>query len=393
MACCEPDQIPALYTLAVDFAICDNWFSSMPGPTWPNRLFAMGASSAGLDDSPSDKRILWFQVDGVDYPNGSIFDRLTKFGWKYRLYSDYNNVFAANPASESEGGGLSIVQALSGIDANDLNPIENLANDLKGSYPYYFTFIEPNYGDVTGDTYSGGSSQHAMDSLAAGDAMVASVYQAIRNSPLWETSLLIITYDEHGGFYDHVAPIAAKPPGDGDGPGSSLNTHGFDFSRYGVRVPAVIVSPLIPKGTVDHTEYDHTSILRTLENFLNLAPLTQRDGVANSVARNLTEPTARTDCPTTIGSTVPAPAPAPTEMVSRPSDDDPLPEKGNVIGFLHIAAKTDWELSGKNEAAKTLFQAKLQAIKTKGQARAYFGEVMAKLKTARAAKAETPAVD
>jgi phospholipase C len=389
MNCCTTSQIPVMYQLAQEFAICDNWFSSMPGPTWPNRLFAMGASSDGLDDTPGGTQIAWWQLDGVDYPRGSIFDRMNEVGVGYKLYNDDLNSFAANPAWSTDGGSLTIVQALADVNGSDIVDIHNLATDIKKDYPYRFTFIEPNYGNVVHDTYSGGSSQHAMDSLAGGEALIKYVYGVIRNSPIWNTSLLIITYDEHGGFYDHVAPPSAKAPDDGAGPGSSLNTHGFDFKQLGVRVPAVIVSPLIPKGTVDHTVYDHTSILKTIEDFYNMAPLTQRDGFANTVARLLTLAEARTDCPSSL--TVPAPAPAPqAETVDFSAKDaEPLPEKGNIHGFLYVAAKTDVELSGGGEAIKAAVRARLESIQTRGQAREYLKEVMAKLKAARDAKAKT----
>ena len=128
--------------------------------------------------------------------------------------------------------------------------------------------------------------------------MIKAVYEAIRNSPIWNTSLLVIVYDEHGGFYDHVKPGCAIPPGDGIPEGQvTRNALGFDFTQYGVRVPAVIVSPLIPKGTVDHTLYDHSSIPATLEKLLGMNPLTNRDGSANDLRHLLTNPAPREDCP------------------------------------------------------------------------------------------------
>jgi phospholipase C len=115
----------------------------------------------------------------------------------------------------------------------------------------------------TNGSYAGGSSQHPKDDVTAGEALIKATYEAIRNSPIWPNSLLIITYDEHGCFYDSVAPGPAPAPA--DNAGSNFNQHGFTFMQYGVRVPARIVSPLIPKGTVNHTIYDHASIPATLE--------------------------------------------------------------------------------------------------------------------------------
>jgi phospholipase C len=119
------------------------------------------------------------------------------------------------------------------------------------------------------------------------------VCEAIRNSPVWDTSLLIITYDEHGGFYDSVAPPAALPPNDGSP--STYNQWGFAFAQLGVRVPAVVVSPWIAPHTVDHTVYDHSSVPATIERLFGLPPLTARDAAANDVTALFTEAHPRTD--------------------------------------------------------------------------------------------------
>ena len=133
--------------------------------------------------------------------------------------------------------------------------------------------------------------------------MIKAVYEAIRSSPVWNTSLLLIVYDEHGGFYDSVEPGPAIPPGDLAPSGQTTrNERGFDFGHYGVRVPAVVISPLIPRGTVDHTVYDHASIPATLERLLHLKPLTKRDERANDVLHLLSCSAPRDDCPLTLSS-------------------------------------------------------------------------------------------
>lgn len=388
MKCCLPDQVPVMVQLAQEFAICDQWYASIPGPTWPNRLFAMAATSSGLDATPDSKTIIkWETIDGFKFVNGSLFHHIAASPpLQYRLYNDFSNQFASNPAPFYEGGGFPIMAALHGVFMTEVDSFASFATDLQGAYPYQFTFIEPNYGDALQDTYRGGSSQHPMDTIAAGEALIAETYKAIRNSPHWYTSLLIITYDEHGGFYDHSAtPRPAKPPGDGNPYG--YNKFGFDFSSYGVRVPAVIVSPRIAKGTVDHTLYDHTSIARTVEDLYGLTNLTDRDGSAASLINLLDfNSPPRTDCPKIID--VPAPAPPsdvpPIDQAADFSDPTPLKETGNTMGFLHIAAKTDIELQGGTDAAKAAVLARVQAIKTNGEARIYFAEVGAKLQAAKA---------
>lgn len=282
-----PHQVPSLYKLATEFVLCDAWHSSLPGPTWPNRYFVHGASSAALDASPTSAEIdIWESVDGFSYPHGSIFDALGS--GNYRLYQD---------ESGESFGRIPQVSTIKGISFFDVHNLDDLEADLAVDYPYRYTFIEPSYGDVVHGTYEGGSSQHPMDDLAAGDQLVAKVYNTLRNSPLWESSLLIVTYDEHGGFYDSVAPGKATSPNDGaDG---RLSRNGFDFSVYGVRVPALVISPWVERGRVEHTVFDHSSIPATLGRLFGLQPLTDRDKAAKDVLSLLTT-TCRADCPPRI---------------------------------------------------------------------------------------------
>lgn len=384
-SCSSTDYVPVLHQLATEFAICDQWYSSLPGPTWPNRLFAMGGSSAGLDDSPSSSKIFeWESVDGFKYENGSFFDLLDSNKLKYRLYNDFGNDFAGNP--NYEGGQFAIVSALNNIQIWDVHHIDDFPKEVADNYPYQYTWIEPNYGDAGGD-FHGGSSQHPTDSLAAGERMISYVYNAIRNSRLWNTSMLIITYDEHGGFYDHVAPPAAVEPGDKFADG--LNTNGFTFNQYGVRVPAVVVSPLIAKGTVSHTEYDHTSIMKTMENLYNLDPLTERDKGANDLMGLVTLTTPRTDCPLSVTpvAVISGPPMAAESKNTSQLDARTLPESGNVIGFLHIALKSEIAMSDGSDAAKQAIIDNFKAnVKTHGDAREYFKRIGAAAEAVRASK-------
>ena len=282
-------QAPALYRLATEFVLCDGWHASLPGPTWPNRYFVHGASSSGLDHSPTSAELCeWETVDGFAYANGSIFDALGK--GDYRLYQD---------DSGSLLGRVPQVASIKGISFFDVDDLSHFEADLAAGYTARYTFIEPCYGDIVHDTYEDGTSQHPMDGLAGGDQLAARVYDAIRNSPLWQSSLLVILYDEHGGFYDSAKPGNAPPPNDGAGP--ALNANGFGFDVYGVRVPAIVVSPWVARGRVDHTEYDHSSVLATVERLFGLPPLTGRDRGANDLLSLIT-PTCRTDCPQRIGS-------------------------------------------------------------------------------------------
>ena len=113
---------------------------------------------------------------------------------------------------------------------------------------------------------------HPLDDVTRGEKLIKTVYEAIRNSPQWENSLLLVTFDEHGGFYDHVRPPAAVPPG--DTMTASYIQHHFQYDQLGVRVPALVISPLIPRGVIDHTIYDHTSMLASVERLFGMKPLT-----------------------------------------------------------------------------------------------------------------------
>jgi phospholipase C len=415
MACFNTQtQLPVIWQLAREFAICDNWYSSLPGPTWPNRFFVHGASSAGWTDSPHLlDEVTWELLHGFRYSNGSIFQALCNAGHEWRLYNDDKNQFSDDASGPEFGGWISQVASLHRISQLDLHSIDRFVCDLNKrtaeelpAYNYSYTFIEPNFGrsffspqkhhkgsKYKGPTYKGGSSQHPEDDPSGGEGLIKAVYEAIRNSPVWNTSLLIIVYDEHGGFYDHVKPGCAVPPCDGIPEGQKTrNARGFDFTQYGVRVPAVIVSPLIPRGKVDHTLYDHSSILATLERLLGMNPLTKRDECANDLRHLLTNSAPREDCPKTLVSPATAPSHrgifekeliAVEHWVEEAVDkveavlgvhDEPLPESGNIIGFLQILLKTEMEcsqLNGDDEAEQARILENYKQINTKNKARDY----------------------
>lgn len=373
-------QLVGIYDLAKNYVLCDQWFSSLPGPTWPNRFFLHGASSAGLDHSPSSAEIAeWELPDGLgfQYPNGSIFDALTSAEITWRLYHDNHGPLE---------GVVSQVSAIHNIELWDVHPLTDFINDIQQStYPYQYTFIEPNYGDVVNGSYENGSSQHPKDNVAAGDALITTVYEAIRNSPLWESSLLIITYDEHGGFYDHYPPGKAVPPNDGSS--TKYSRYGFNFSQYGVRVPAVVVSPWTAAGVVDHTVYDHSSVLATLEWLFGLRPLTARDAAATSLHGLITQ-TLRKDTPARLRRPAAAPAPTPklTPEQFAALELEPVPDQGTLVGMLGVALKAHRKLTNLETA-----KARYERVKTRGDARAYLREVMTLVEAERVTRARKQA--
>ena len=375
MKCYAPDQLPVLTALAQDFVVCDHWFSSMPGPTWPNRFFVHAASSAGLDHSPSaltSAESLLFK--GYTFEHGTIYDRLDKANLSWTIY---------------KGDAFPQALAISGMNIRALEGrfrgFENFRGDLNNAgYTTTYTFIEPNYGHVLTGDFTCGDSQHPKDDVTRGESLLKTIYETIRNSPLWDNSVLIVTYDEHGGFYDHVPPPQTAAPGDAI-TNSGNNTNHFDFKQLGVRVPAVIISPLIPKGLIDSTIYDHTSVLATVESIFGLLPLTERDKQANTLNHLFSLTTPRKDAPTTL--------PAPSNSGIRCDDNngastanrslitdaasatEPVPS--SLQGFLHVAYLRDLQATPQAEQAN--LTARFSNIKTQFDARLYMDEVRQKV--------------
>ncbi len=372
MKCFTPSELPVLNALATDFAVCDSWYSSMPGPTWPNRFFAMAASAGGLDRSPSTAQIVqWETVAGFSFENGSLFDALTANGQGWRIYRG-----DLGPVS----GSLPIAGALKNIQvALDVSNYSHFAADLQGNYPYQFTWIEPNYGSALDDSYRGGTSQHPIDDVTSGEALIKATYEAIRNSPVWQSSMLIVTWDEHGGFYDHVAPSAAVEPGDTITTPGPVNQFGFVFDHYGVRVPAVIVSPFLEAGLIDHRTYDHSSIPATVERLLGFGALTKRDAAAADVSTLLTLTTPR-DTPTQLPNPASwGPAPTIAPPLSAAEAAEPIGHS-NLAGFLHVAMRCHLQLAPAEEHDAIVAQ--VGAFTTRGEALAYIDDVATKLNAA-----------
>lgn len=294
MKCYSPKRVPIITALAKEFAACDAWFSSLPGPTWPNRFFMHAASSGGLDDTPSGLSSAGNTLfDGYTFNNGTIFDRLDDACIEWRVFA---------------GDSFPVTLALSGMTLNELegrihdfDDFADAVNDEEFSTAY--TFIEPNYGNdlpPSAEDFTCGNSQHPLDDITRGERLIKSVYETIRKSPHWNESMLLVTYDEHGGFFDHVAPPPAIPPGDGVSDEDNV-FHQYRFDQLGVRVPAVVISPFIEKNVVDGTVYDHSSLLATVEAIFGLRPLTARDAAASTFMKLLTRSTARTDAPADLG--------------------------------------------------------------------------------------------
>jgi phospholipase C len=285
-------DLPVLTTLALEFAVFNRWFASIPGPTICNRAFAHYGTSFGR----VDMNLLY-----INEPFKSIYNRLIDATPKHT-----SKLYYYDTASST----MEITNLLQHQPELFGTYPQFLDDCAKGNLPDY-SFVEPNYSDH--ETDSGeetANDQHPDHNVQHGEIFIASIYQAIKNSPLWPNTALLIVYDEHGGIYDHVVPPACPK----DQFTASANDTGtgmpFAFDRLGVRVPAILVSPWIQKGTIVDRVFDHASIPATVTKFFlgDYSPRSPRETSADvfiepnsgtvDPARNLLSlTTMRTDCP------------------------------------------------------------------------------------------------
>jgi phospholipase C len=308
MNCFTPAQLPVISGLANAYAVCDHWFSSVPTQTFPNRSFVHAATSSGYVVNSWKTGPHPWDIGVLMNKTPTVYDRLHEKGVDWRIY--YGGPFLLCNA-------LLIQESLRKyiFFGDHFSPMAKFYEDAQrpGGLPAY-TFIEPNM--MCSRRYGPENDMHPAyailntgtpTNVLYGEQLIYNVYQALLKSPDWNSTLLVITFDEHGGCYDHVPtppppptprpPAVAVPPDDLIIPEGQPGYSGFTFNRYGVRVPAVLVSPLIERGTVCNTVFDHTSIIKTVTTRWGLDGLTRRDAVANDLSEVLTLPKPRTDAP------------------------------------------------------------------------------------------------
>lgn len=304
-----PERVPILSTLASEFVLFDDFFASVPGPTWPNRLFFFAASSGGLTETGA-----WYHNEsGTLFPMPTIYDQVTQVGgtWKHYYNDTPWELFLQTVATHPE---------------NVVSMDAFFEDAQRGTLPD-FSFINPRCG-VNVSSGEGANDQHPDHDVALGERFVKDVYEALRASPAWNDTLFIVTYDEHGGFFDHVPPPMAGVPN----PSPDLPSYpdaGFQFDRLGVRIPLLLISPWVGKGLVQGpppaaqqptptSQYELTSIAASVRKILKVfvehnasavAPLTARDAWA-ATFEHLIEASPRTDCPMHL-----PPAPLPTQSL------------------------------------------------------------------------------
>ncbi len=246
--------------LARKYAVCDRWFSSFAGPTWPNRFFAMCGTSAGIT-----KNMHWIDRE-------PFFDRLPQGSWRYYSHD------------------VAFLRTVNKYKGHVGEPIAKISSFYKscldGTLPQV-SWLDPNFTLVDFDALlNWANDDHPPADIARGQNLVARVYNHLVASPAWPNTLFVVLYDEHGGFYDHVPPPVA--PGNEAAP----------FDRLGVRVPALVISPWVPCGVPYSATLDHACLARTA--FELFAPqqvnhFTPRVAASPSLLPLLSEPVARTD--------------------------------------------------------------------------------------------------
>jgi phospholipase C len=299
-----PEQVPVISQLARQFAVCDRWFASAPCQTWPNRFFVHACTANGYENN--DPPHFPYQME-------TVFNQLERAGKNWKIY--YQDIALSHALSKLW------------LLADRFRYYEEFREDARsGSLPCY-SFIEPRYFTILHPP----NDQHPPHVITLGEQLVADVYNCLRSGPGWPQTLLLILYDEHGGNYDHVPPPAATPP-------QSTPTAPFAFDRYGVRVPAVIVSPYIEQGTIlrasGNVPYDHTSIAATLrKRFPAMGPpLSAREAGAPDLDAVLTLSTPDNAGPATVEA-LPYAA-SPTEVAKMQL----APLNGMQKALVHLAA-------------------------------------------------------
>jgi phospholipase C len=244
MECYGPDQVGVISQLARNYAVCDRWFCSTPNQTLPNRAFLHAGTSMGRVNNKPETL----------YEAETIYEVLEATGHTWKVYND---TFLMSLAR------LQFPQLWDPLLQPHFHGMEEFEEDCRdGTLPEY-SFVEPSFQIEPND-------EHPPHDVSLGEQFLLRVWKTVSGGKDWNSTLLVITFDEHGGCYDHVEPPPAEPPDAQSNPGEE----GFCFNRFGVRVPAVFVSPYIEAGTVfrspNDVPYDHTSILATIRDWLQI---------------------------------------------------------------------------------------------------------------------------
>lgn len=311
-----PEKVPIITTLAKEFALFDRFFASHPGSTYPNRQFVLSGTAHGMTDTGDP-------VPPGGFPQKTVLRSFEEAGMDWKMYYEDSLAWAIF---------MGDVQRDS--SKQNIKKMDQFYHDAKMGTLTNFSFIEPriapNPNARNTTSFGLANHQHPTASVREGERWMKDIYEAVRNGPKWENTLLIFTYDEHGGFFDHVPPPQTGVPS----PDGICTVEGFDYRRLGVRIPTIAISPWIAKGTLVNqpppsqrpeatSEYELSSIPATLRKlFPELGPpLTRRDAWAATFEHVLALDTPRDDCPTTLPVVPPPPDGELERQMKRPIDE------------------------------------------------------------------------
>ncbi|KAK8074165.1 non-specific phospholipase C2 [Apiospora phragmitis] len=263
-----PEHIPVFNAIAENFVLFDRWFCAVPGPTNPNRAYITSGTSHGHGSNDDA-----FGEYGL--PQKSIFEQLSEKGISW---INYQNSTTGPGKGFLPDADFYEWTARSGANVTNVKPLQQFYADAAAGTLPQFTYINPECCSY--------QSYHPPSPINLGETFIKGIYEAVRNSPQWDDTLFVLTFDEHGGFGDHVPPPVGVPDG-GDGlqytekaaDGKNIT---FGFDRLGPRVPTILISPWVAKGEVENKgannggEYTHTSIINFLSELWGLEKLTPR---------------------------------------------------------------------------------------------------------------------
>jgi phospholipase C len=334
----DPVQLPVLSTLAKNFVLCDRWFADVPGPTMPNRAYVHAATSQGYTYNADWK---------PKFNCKTLYDRINadpSRSWR-SYYHDQDDILELYPY----------------LDKNETNHVtfeNNFVSDIAGDSLATYSFITPAF---INSPQHPTNSMHAPADVRPAEKLVADVYEALRSQPnVWKKTLLIVLFDEHGGYFDHVPPPATVSPDGIDGTADPSFLVPFDFKRLGLRVPAILISPWFQPG-VDSTVYSHSTIPGSVIDALQLPGgfLTKRDAnAAKLTAKYLVDDgthTWRTTTPDVAAPVQPQPLdPMAREVLNGTVHLDPHPEQRNPLRTQDIQDPAQAKQFMKTQIAKHL---------------------------------------
>ncbi|MDB4955794.1 MAG: Phospholipase 4 precursor [Myxococcales bacterium] len=311
MRFCRPECIPITAALARNYTVCDRWFASIPDDTFPNRLMSLSGYT-NIDDTSVVKPPLHLLPDQT-----TIFDWLNNKHKTYKIYVDANPITNVGPPAS-----MLLMENQWGNVIRNAHTLDTLAGHWNNAPAPDVIYCEPFFNDFATAIGVHGNCNHPPLPMAYGELFLKKVYTALTSNPArWARTMLIICYDEHGGFFDHVAPPAMTygPPK------GSRWLQPKPFDTLGIRVPSMIVSPLVDAKTASHDLFDHTSILQLMVEkfgtpadlaYFGDAPNRKNSGI-RSLATALTRQVPRMDDILTLPDPPPPAGPATTPSISQ----------------------------------------------------------------------------